>query len=104
MNQGGSRERRYGRRYVLHLSFKGTQLSFVGVSRRPRGIVRGKVQNIGAGGLCLLASHGLAESQLVRGELILPDIPVGIPTLMQVRWIRRATEGPRYITGLQFLI
>ena len=104
MRQPGWGERRRDRRYVVLSEFKGKKLSSLGVLKQLRGIVNGKIQNLSAGGLCLLTNQPIEEFHLVRGELVLPDVPVGIPTLMQARWVHRATKGPRYRIGMQFVL
>lgn len=70
-----------------------------------RKTVVGRVQNMSKGGLCLISSQPVAKSCLVRCEIGVSEIPVGVPTLMQVRWIRkRDLQAETYITGLQFLL
>jgi hypothetical protein len=104
MRQRGLGERRRNRRYVVLHEFRGKKLSSLGVPKQLRGIVQGKIQNLSAGGLCLLTGQPIKELDVVRGELVLPDVPVGIPTLMQARWVHRATKGPRYRIGMQFVL
>ncbi len=103
MKPPGGKERRRGRRYTLASEFKGRELSLLGAARRHKKILRGEVQNIGNGGLCLLTSQVAKELHFVRGKIVLPGIPAGIPSLMQVRWVRRAAGTPQYCVGLQFL-
>jgi hypothetical protein len=41
----------------------------------------------------------------VRCEISVSEIPVRIPTLMQVRWTRKQSlQADTYVTGLQFLL
>lgn len=98
------RQERHGARHVFTTAFRGREISAVGRPRRSRGIIRGEIQNISSGGLCLLTSRPIKESCTIRGEIILPGIPVGVPSLMQVRWVEQAAKGSRYKVGLQFLI
>jgi hypothetical protein len=104
MRQRAWRERRREHRYAVLFEFRGKKLSSLGFPKRPRGIVNGKVQNLSAGGLCLLTDQPIKELHLVRGELVLPNVPVGIPTLMQARWVHRATKRFRYRIGMQFVL
>jgi hypothetical protein len=47
----------------------------------------------------------MARSCLVRCEIGVPELPVSIPTLMQVRWTRKQSlQADTYLTGLQFLL
>jgi hypothetical protein len=67
--------------------------------------VVGRVQNVSKGGLCLISPQPLPRSGLVRCEIGVSDVPVGIPTLMQVRWTRKQNlQADAYVTGLQFLL
>src|SRR5215471_8545348 len=103
MRQRGG-ERRRDPRYVLVSEFRGKKLFSFEVPKQRRGTINGKIQNLSAGGLCLLSDQPIKAFHLVRGELVLPDVPVGIPTLMQARWVHRATKGPRYRIGMQFVL
>jgi hypothetical protein len=63
------------------------------------------VQNVSKGGLCLISSQPMPRSSLVRCEIGVSEVPVGIPTLMQVRWTRKQNlQAEAYLTGLQFLL
>jgi PilZ domain len=76
--------------------------------------VHGAVSNLSAGGVCVLTDDQPEELSAVRGEvevsgavrceILVPDIPIGIPTLLQVRWARKTGDGDRYELGLQFLV
>jgi hypothetical protein len=47
----------------------------------------------------------MAQSCLVRCEIGVSEIPVSIPTLMQVRWTRKQSlQADTYVTGLQFVL
>jgi len=40
----------------------------------------------------------------VRCDIAMPDIPVAIPTLMQVRWTaKRGHKSLNYLSGLRFI-
>jgi hypothetical protein len=66
--------------------------------------VDGHVQNISSGGLCLLARQRLKVSELLLGEIAIPGTRVRIPTLLQVRWLHKNSFGPRYRSGLHFVL
>ena len=67
-------------------------------------VVDGHIQNISSGGLCLLARQRLKVSELLVGEIAVPGTRASIPTLLQVRWLRKNSFGPRYRAGLQFVL
>ena len=104
VKQQGRRERRHHPRYALNCEFRGTKLSLLGAAKRTRGIIRGEIQNISAGGLCVLVDRPVKEFHLVRGEVLLPELAAGIPALTQVRWGEQVGQGSRYRMGLQFLL
>ena len=67
--------------------------------------VIGRVQNVSRGGICLVSPQPMAQSCLVRCEIAVSEIPVSIPTLMQVRWTRKQSlQADTYVTGLQFVL
>ena len=110
-------ERRLHRRYPAVWQLKGrvlraiepnTDILLPGVRD-----VLGAVSNVSAGGLCVLTDDHTEVSTVgseieasipLRCEIIVPDIPVGIPTLLQIRWIRRIADGDTHELGLQFLV
>jgi len=64
----------------------------------------GRVQNLSAGGVCILSSSPLPASSFVQCDIALPDVPVAIPTLMQVRWsVKRGHKSLDYLNGLRFI-
>lgn len=66
--------------------------------------IAGRVHNVSKGGLCLVSPQPMVRSCLVRCEISFSEIPIRIPTLMQVRWSRKQSlQADTYLTGLQFL-
>src|SRR5881628_3832580 len=65
-------------------------------------IVRGRTLNVSRGGMCLLTNEPL-PSPFVRCDLQFPNVPVPIPTLMQVRWSQREGRN-QHLSGLQFVL
>ena len=63
-------------------------------------IVDGHVQNISSGGLCLLAQKRLKVSELLVGEIAVPGTRASIPTLLQVRWLRKNPVRPPLSRGV----
>jgi len=66
--------------------------------------IRGRIQNLSQGGICIMSSQPLAVATFVFCEIAVPDVPVSIPALMQVRWTaKRGRETQQYIYGLRFI-
>ena len=73
----------------------------------------GDTQNLSEGGLCLITDRALKESQIIRIKLPIPNVCATMPTLAEVRWVKRESIQPlpsaqsggnhRYIAGLRFL-
>jgi hypothetical protein len=66
--------------------------------------LRGRIADISAGGLCLLTDDDADGTGPVRCEIVVPELGVGIPTLVQVRWTHRDTVNRTNRVGLQFLV
>ena len=65
----------------------------------------GRIHNLSNGGVCILSSQPLQASTFVCCSFPVPDAPVSIPALMQVRWsVKRGHKSPSYISGLQFVM
>jgi len=66
--------------------------------------VRGRIQNLSEGGACILSSQPLPVSSFVSCEIAAPDVPVPIPSLMQVRWnAKGGRDNQHFISGLSFI-
>lgn len=51
----------------------------------------------------MVSTLPLQVSSFVCCQIAVPDVPVSIPTLMQVRWTNGRDNGSRYINGLRFV-
>ena len=71
--------------------------------KRPREYVGAQLQNISRSGVCLLMDQAFEASQVLRCEILLPELPVRVATLLQVRWIERPRGTHTYRVGLQFV-
>jgi PilZ domain len=66
--------------------------------------IQGRIQNVSEGGVCILSSQPLPLATFVFCEIAMPDIPVPIPSLMQVRWTsKRGKDTHHYMNGLRFI-
>ena len=66
--------------------------------------ILGRVENISKNGLCVLSKRSMLPSSLVRCEIAVSGTRATIPTLMQVRWVRRNSTNNGYEIGMQFLL
>jgi len=67
-------------------------------------VAHASVKNISKGGLCAVMARPVEGSFPVRCELVIPDVPVGLPVIMQVRWSQRGSGEKEHTVGLQFLL
>lgn len=67
-------------------------------------VIAGDIQNISGTGLCLLTRQHLKISELLVAEIGFPGTQASVPTLLQVRWIRKTSFRYWYRTGLHFVI
>jgi hypothetical protein len=102
-------DKRQHDRYSVSLELEGKALNALESARVTRSStvpqeIYGEVSVISEGGLCMLTVDAANVSEPVRCVIRVPQIPAGIPTLLQVRWARKDGLGPTYRVGLQFLV
>ena len=101
-------ERRLYRRYPVAWGLKGKLLAAIEadgeIPGRAAGDIRGEISDIGGGGLCLVTSEKTEPAMALRCEIFAPHVPVGIPTLLQVKWVQENAAGRMYTLGLQFVV
>ena len=98
------REKRSGRRYQVRWKLQGRGISFLGFRQGDEEALQGRVLNINDGGLCLLTEQPIEKSAVLHCEIFPDGSHVGIPTVMEVRWMRPNPDGPGTTVGLRFLI
>ncbi len=98
------RDRRSHRRHQFRCELRGVLLSSPETRSARAHPIEGRVEDLSAGGLRLLTDRSPTVSDLVQCELLFPQVPAPVRTLLQVRWVRQIPEGPPYLTGLQFLV
>lgn len=65
----------------------------------------GRIHNLSDGGVCIISSDPLQADTFVCCNFEAPDVPVLIPSLMQVRWtVKHGQKPARYISGLKFVV
>ena len=66
--------------------------------------LRGTITDIGLGGIGLFSEDTIEILDPFVCEIVAPQMPVGIPTLVQVRWALKDGQGHTYRVGLQFIV
>lgn len=65
---------------------------------------QGRLQNLSRGGLCILTDQRLKNMGIAVCEIVVPELPVPIPVLTNVRWSEeRSNGGYGVLYGLQVL-
>jgi hypothetical protein len=103
-NKRTGAERRRHPRHLVQPVFGGKRIGLSLPGKGHRASLRGKILNISAGGLCLLSEQVVDQNQVLRCQIQLRELPVAIPTLLQVRWIHRPPGSHTYWLGLRFLL
>lgn len=105
MKRSAEQERREHARFPQAIDVRARTMPPVRASHATPKEIQGRIQNMSQGGLCVLSTQPLAVSTFVVCEIALPDLPVSIPALMQVRWTvkRGGKEAHHYIHGLRFV-
>ena len=97
------KERRANRRYPVRWRLEGRGLSFLGFADHQEEGLRGEVQNLSQGGLCVISERPIQKSSVLRCEIFPDTVPAGIPTVMEVRWIEAPAKSSGTRVGLRFL-
>jgi hypothetical protein len=101
-------EKRRHHRYPITCELSGkalTPLEHAGDPSQAAGCnLRGVITDIGGGGLGLSPESTIEIFDPLVCWILTPEMPVGIPTLLQVRWVLKDGQGHAYRLGLQFLV
>ena len=95
-------EQRRSSRVRFSSVLRARELPHLGHSHTQKRLREGKIQDISAGGICIITKQRLKEAQILHCELKIPAVSISIPTLMQVRWI--LPRNQQFRVGLQFLL
>ena len=104
MKQGPLHERRQHPRYSVSAELTVRILSSLFSSTRAEQSLEGTIHDISDGGLSILIPQAVSVPNPIRCEIRLPDLPVSIPTLAQVRWVEDSPSSGGTRVGLQFLL
>jgi PilZ domain len=97
-------ERRHFPRFRADYEMHGSLLARVDEVEREKLLLRGEIENIARGGMCVLSDQPVPTNSVVRCELMSAGSSVGIPTLLRVRWFEKAIDKSGFRLGLQFLL
>ena len=104
MRHTTERERRLYQRFPQVLEVRARSLPPVQTPLIPSREFDGRIQNVSKGGACILSSLPLPAASFVHCDISVPDLPITIPALMQVRWsAKRGHKNVSYLSGLSFI-
>jgi hypothetical protein len=101
------RERRLHQRHAVAFELTGSSLEAMQPydgATPARWELHGRVLDLGGGGLCLLTDEEVEVAVPFLCRILAPGMPIGIPTLLQVRWAKQPENGQLYRLGLQFMM
>jgi c-di-GMP-binding flagellar brake protein YcgR len=95
-------------RQARRFSFSGKatyEVSISQVSHKKQATkMEGQIQNVSESGICFVTTEALKNTQIVKLEFPLPVNGPAIPTVVEVRWVRRTPGKKAYQVGLRFLL
>lgn len=83
---------------------RGNIVPWIAISEEGEFQFLGETENLAKGGVCVVTDSPFPPSSVLRCELGLAGTSVGVPTLMQVRWVTKAPDKTGFRLGLQFLL
>ena len=102
--QSAGPERRAYPRISLILDIEVQELPLLISQPPPPRTVLGRLQNLSRGGLSFLTNESLDGASMVMCQIVVPELPVPIPVLANVRWGEQLIDGGYgQLYGLQFL-
>ena len=105
MTLPSDQERRQHARFPQVLEVHARSLLSCQATAAPAREFDGRIHNLSNGGVCILSQYPLQAATFLCCDLPVFDVPVSIPTLMQVRWTaKRGNKSPSYVSGLQFVV
>jgi len=69
-------------------------------------LFQGKIVDLSSGGIAMeTRGHSFLEiGSLVRTWIPMPSVPVNVPVLARVQWVRDKDHGPSQRVGLMFVV
>lgn len=96
-------ERRHSPRTAALCKLSAREVLSTGMHGQDSQLIEGEVRDLSEGGCCVRSEKSCPEFTLLRGRISTPDLAIGIPTLMQVRWSRPDPQQG-FLLGLNFLL
>jgi c-di-GMP-binding flagellar brake protein YcgR len=105
MIRTGSEKRQY-RRFEVDAEISIGAFPELNSAQGAEQALQARILDISEGGLCLLTKIPLKVSSPVRCNIPLSftEVPISVPSLLQVRWTYKGPESHEYRSGLQFLL
>ena len=97
-------ERRSERRISVAWTLEGKGTSLLAFPRGREETIQGRIENINRTGVCLVTTKFIETSSVLQCEIFPAELRMGIPTMMEVRWIKRDSAGPGMRIGLRYLL
>jgi PilZ domain len=96
-------EKRQSPRFPCTVKIRGSLLSRLHVNESSLITLEGVAENIGKGGIGVLSNRSFPMNSVLRCELAAGS-DIGVPTLVEVRWLAKLPEKQLFKLGLQFLV
>lgn len=104
MKKAKEHESRFFPRFSQVLHVRASLLPAIQSETAKVPVLSGRIQNLSEGGICLITSKAVEPQSVLRCEIVSEGLPVGVPTLMEVRWAKKQNGGSGvYVCGLQYL-
>jgi hypothetical protein len=97
-------DRRHSVRLPSSVEMRGNLVPWIPVAEESHFHFLGETENVGRGGVCVVSDTLIPENSVLRCEVGLSGTSVGVPTLVQVRWVSKVADIGRFRMGLQFLL
>ena len=91
-------------RYTISRELNGQELRPPEYTNEVHAFFHAWAKNISAGALCIVTDEQIRQSALVCCQIRFSEIPVAVPVLMKVQWVRKMNDGRRLRVGLKFLL
>ena len=98
-------ERRQEARYSFSCDIEGAPSTHRNQEAEATTVLSGKVVDLSASGVGVVGDYALAKFTVVPWRFHLPDVPVALPVLAQVRWVEPVVSPENtFRLGLAFLV
>ena|SRR5579885_3294225 len=104
MKSALAHDRRAHRRFPQLLDVQASEIVAADYHEKAHAPALGRTQDVSQGGVCFWSRVPIPASSLLMCEFLISKTPVGVPTLMRVRWTKRQKlRNESYLSGLEFL-